>query len=252
MIHFSHKNLAILLFCLNCVGILSCQTQKNTNTENQQLNKQLNSETNSFFSDEILESDIAADKDVNCPGANDEESKDLNHPQIVRGSVVAPRIQASFGLPFIKQANAVPISGEFRVPKVKVKLMQGLDDPKVISETTTDALGRFCLKLSWNKTFDENHYIEAEIGEEKLRRLSPTQKVAIISTQSEAVFRLYKTHHTKIADKRATAINLQTIADTQVDTLNPVSAQSTIEKTVNLLIQNLEADTRVQKCLELK
>lgn len=251
MIHFNRKNLAILVIWLIGLTITACQKENSAKTDNQQLKKQLKSETNSFFSEAILESDVAADKDVICPGATPEEAGNLNHPQIVRGSVVAPRQQASFGFPFINEAHAVPIAGEFPAPKVSVKLMEGFAEPKVVSETTTDALGRFCLKLSWNATFDENHYIEAKIGDEKLRRLSPTQKVAIVSTQSEAVFRLFKQNLKNIALKRNTAINLQTIADTQVDTLNPAKAQSTIEDTVELLIQNLSADIRVQKSLGL-
>lgn len=257
MIHFRCKIFTIITVSAISLFLASCKAEKPVKTEKQQIQNQLQSETNSFFSDEVLESDPAPDNEVFCPDATTAEMNDLNHPQLVRGSVVAPRIQASFGIPFINQAHAVPIPGEFPVPGVKVKLMEGFSEPKIVSETTTDALGRFCLKLSWTNTFDGTQYLETKVGENTLRRLSPSQKVAIISTQSEAVFRLYvtnlgQTKLSKTASKRSMAINLQTIADSQVDTFKPVSAQSTIEKTVALILENLRNDQRVQESLGLK
>ncbi len=249
MTHFNCKNIAIAILFVNIAVLSSCKPQTSAPTENQQLEKQLQNETDSFFSSEILDSDNAPDEDVPCPGATEEQINDPNHPQLVRGSVVAPRIQASFGIPFIKNAHAVPIIGEYPAPNVSVKLMHNLEKPKVVSETTTDALGRFCLKLNANKTFSADHYIQAKVGEDLIRRLSPTQKVAVISAQSEAVFRIYAANRTKFSAKRSTILNLQTIADTQVDTLKPLSADSTIEKSVVLVIQNLESDPRIQKYL---
>lgn len=248
MIHFKPKTHQIIFLSFFCAFTASCQEDKPPTNASDGLKEQLNASTNSFFSEEIFDdSSQAQERDLPCPGANESQQKDLNHPQVIRGSVVAPRVHASSSFSFINRAYAVPIGGEFVVAKVKIDLVVGFKDHKVVNTTTTDALGRFCLTLPSNDLFTEQHFLEAKVGEERLRRLSPNQKNAVVSTQSEAVFRLYQSHYEKLSSglEKGRIINLQTMADTRVDTLRPLQAKSTIEETVVWILEDLKRDSRI-------
>jgi hypothetical protein len=215
-----------------------------------------------FFSGEALtEGAVELGKDfkgVPCAGAATHELYNYEHPKIVRGQVVAPQGQLAENFLWdllVPSAHAVPVGGEGLVEGATVRIARWTEGGVVTLDqpaATTDALGRFCLRLPSHLSPGPRLLLEASHDGGVLRRFLYDKADANISTATETLVRMVTSDHDPSEISRAELINLHTVAFTQLDTLSPVTllADADIERAVQTLRQTLRTSDRVRRRLD--
>ena len=231
----THLLAATLLFT-------ACQPSSEDHAETTELPAQQTSQvvfdepdSGGFFGAGLVEDATSLGSDftvVACVGATPEEQNNLEHPRVIRGQVVSPFGRIASWSPvdlLIPSAFAVPVEGENTVAEVDVQLMTLQPDgrpSKVLSKTTSDALGRFCFKLPDGADYGAMLGLVATYGDESLRAVVLSRGHGNLSLTSDVVLSLYlQKHALDLPNARARLINLHTLADSAVDLLEPVTLE---------------------------
>lgn len=216
--------------------------------------------TGAFFDPEALEegaTELGQDFTVvPCPGASDRQRWQW-HPDLIRGQVLAPQGALAFIEPtliekgadlVIPSAHAVPLEGESVVEGATVKLYR---NDELVSETTSDALGRFCL-VAENAGIElgPDWKIEATQGDVTLRRTLLDAVDANVSVQTEAVYRVV-TDNDPQADEH-TWRNVSTMSATTLDLLDPleITPATSTSEAVDKAVVRLKRDERIRSALD--
>lgn len=215
-----------------------------------------------FFSGEALtEGAVVLGDDfegVPCAGAASHEKYNYEHPKVIRGQVVAPSGQLASNALWdllVPSAHAVPVGGERLVEGATVRIARwndggvlALDEPRA----TTDALGRFCIRLPSHLSPAPTLLLEASNGRTVLRRFLYDKADANISTATETLVRLVTDVTSPSKVSRAELINLHTAAFSELDTIAPVTllADANVDAAVETLTETLKASERVKKRLD--
>jgi hypothetical protein len=191
---------------------------------------------------------------VPCKGAEDLQRWEW-HPRLVRGQVLAPggALVQNGASPLydwlIPSAHAVPLEGESVVADATVRLVQG-DSQR--HETTTDALGRFCLVVPVGEELGPAWRIEAVGADITLRRVLLDAVEADVSVQTEAVYRV-------VTDgRRAEDVsphdwrNMSTMSATVLDLTDPleITPGMSASTAVDAAVERMRGDGRIEKTLD--
>lgn len=171
----------------------------------------------------------------------------------LRGQVLAPAGRLARSTPrglsdwLVPSAHAAPLEGEMVVANVEVTLFDRTQPDTVWATTTTDAIGRYCVYLPDEVQPSVDVMIRARTGPTQLRRVVTHREATTVSLSSEALAQILEAH----ALSRDAAINLETLSDTAIDILDPVTleAESTatsVERVKSVMLNN----DRVKKLLE--
>ena len=183
-----------------------------------------------FFGDALGEEAAQLGSDfsvVPCVGATPEEQANLDHPRILRGQVVAPfgrLAQRALWDFIVPDAHAVPVGGENTVPNQEIQLVEfgSKGEPlKVLATATSDALGRYCLKLPKDVNYGVTLGLRTGSGDNQLRALVLSRGHSNISLSTEVVLALALEKGQLESNRRAWLVNLHTYADSAVDLLDP-------------------------------
>jgi hypothetical protein len=215
-----------------------------------------------FFSGEALtEGAVELGDDfegVPCAGAATHERFNYEHPKVIRGQVVAPggRLAGNFLWDLlVPSAHAVPVGGERLVEGATVRIARwtaggivALDEPRA----TTDALGRYCLRLPSHLSPGTRVLLEASNGRTILRRFLYDRADANVSTATETLVRIVTDRWQPGEVSRARLLNLHTVAFSQLDTIAPVNllVDDDVEAAIQTLTQALEESERVKEKFE--
>lgn len=199
---------------------------------------------NAFF-DETLVLEGAVELDATpCVGNGNLE---------IRGQLAAPfgrLAQRPILDLLIPSAHAAPLPDEQTVPDAPITL--GAADPTwqpaTLLSTTTDALGRFCFKISQAQLETSPPLMLKAGNQTNLRRILLDPRDANIHVASEtAVQLLQNTNIPPNKPTRAQLFNLNTLVGTNLDLLHPVrlSPQDTLEGALKITTQQCLQDPRI-------
>ena len=192
-----------------------------------------------FDQDRLLEgaidlSDEAAQ--VDCVGATEEEKALPFHPRRLMGQVLAPdgrmaKFDERWWQRLIPTAHAAPLEGELPVAEIAVRLTnvdergEPVDDG--LRETTTNIFGQWCIHLPEDVEFGPTLMVIAESDEYRLRRPVLHQNDVDIYSQPEALVQLVIEEGLLLTRLDVdTYLNLDVMAQTAVDLLQPVTVRS--------------------------
>ncbi|QDG51838.1 hypothetical protein FIV42_14125 [Persicimonas caeni] len=199
-----------------------------------------------------------ADAASTCPGATAEEAAQQYHPRILRGRVLAPGGQLAMRSPFgdwlVGSAHAAPLEGEQTVPEATVALYRvGPDGQKrgeVLRRATTDIQGEWCMKLPDGVDFGPDVMLAASADDTRLRRSLVSPVATDIYSTTEALTRLLQEREVDFTKMpKETYLNIESIADTTVDLLQPVqlAPDDNVASTVDKIGEALAKDERLDK-----
>lgn len=219
---------------------------------------------------------------ANCePGAEPREE-----PGVLRGRVLAPAARLAQGSPqgqqlttsadasrswvmrwLIRPVHAAQLEGELPVPEAIVELFAvgpaGERTGEVLAQTTTNAIGQWCLRLPQGVQAGTQMMLQARMGavgadttgagKVRLRRSLAAEFSTDIYSGSEALTQFLQEHRvdfTKIP--QATYLNMESIADTRMDLLSPVRLQPGVatQQAVGEILSALRGDERLAQKLE--
>lgn len=192
---------------------------------------------------------------VPCKGADDIQRWEW-HPRLVRGQVLAPGGALVRAHPLhplydllIPSAHAVPLEGESVVSNTTVRLAEGNTTHQ---ETTTDALGRFCLVVPEGSELGPTWRLEAEGADITLRRVLLDAVEADVSVQTEAVYRLVTDGREPGEVSRHTWRNVGTMSATTLDLTNQleITPGMSASKAVEEAVQRLREDERITNAIQ--
>lgn len=195
-----------------------------------------------------------------CAGATAEESADEYHPRILRGRVLAPsgELASRWQMPgwLVGAAHAAPLEAEQTVPQARVELYRvgpsGERSGEVLREATTDVTGEWCMKLPDGIELGADLMLAAGVGDARLRRSVVSQFSTDLYSASEALTRLLQARRVDFsAIPDETYLNMEAIADTRVDLLEPVDIEEGegVEEVVAKIRKVLAGDERLQEKL---
>lgn len=210
---------------------------------------------------------------VTCVGATEEEQSQTFHPRILRGVVLAPASALAM-VPdysrsspsetpsllerfFISKAHAAPLEGESLVMEQRVFLTRvdetGEPVGEVLLETKTTVLGEFCFRLPDDLEYGPTLMVIAESETHRLRRPLLHQNDIDIYSQPEALVRLLVEEGFLLTDLDVdTYLNLDVMAQTAVDLLNPVTVDTNagLDSLLARLDRRMREDERLMEALE--
>lgn len=186
-----------------------------------------------------------------CVGASSDELERPDHPAIIRGQVLAPAARLArpsfFPQWLVPSAHAAPLEGELPVANVRVALYrQEKGEPvgPTLIETRTNVVGAWCMRIPDGAEAGTGLILVATSIDSRLRlrRLFALPGDVDISSFSEAFVELLVEEEIDLeALPRATFLNMEVLASTAIDLLNPV----VIEEGEGLA----EAMTKIRKSL---
>lgn len=195
-----------------------------------------------FFDPEALDENsvvVGDDFDaVECAGEGDIE---------LRGQVLAPAGRLAFFPDWlVPSAHAAPLEGELVVSDVEIELYDHRNPDEIWASTRSDAVGRYCLVLPAGREPSTSTILRARAGEASLRRVVTHRQATTISISSEAVTRIILDSNLN----RQQSINLETMADTALDLLEPTAFEGeNVETAVSRVQKVMLADHRVRKAI---
>lgn len=202
------------------------------------------------------------DERVSCVGAREEEAENLFHPRMIRGVVLAPSGQWAMNSKtwwdwVVPTAHAAPLEGELPVADVVIRLMRvdAIGEPvgEAILSTEATVWGEFCFRLPDELEYGPTLMLIAEGGERRLRRPVLHQNDVDIYSQPEALVRLLVEEGFELTSLDVdTYLNLDVMAQTAVDLLNPVELRSEagLESLLARLDRTMREDERLMRALE--
>lgn len=196
-----------------------------------------------------------------CVGATPEEANAESHPRILRGLVLAPQGKLARRPNLLEHllphAHAAPLEGELPVADTRVALYMGDErgEPtgEPLTETVSDRAGQWCVRLPDETSFGPRLLLMASNGERRLRR--PVLHAADLDlySQPEALLRLIIEEGLTLDSLSiATYLNLDVMAQSAVDLLQPVQVEGTsgLESLLARLQKTMSEDPRLSEALE--
>ena len=170
----------------------------------------------------------------------------------VRGRVLAPDW-------FVERGGAPhPDAGESKGRERRELPVRGVDvsvrqrdEEAALVETTTDSKGRWCVDLSDTSTGMDLVAV-ARLDSHRLRRPVITRYGTTISVRSEALLQLVEKRTDDLSTvSPALYLNLESIASTAVDLLDPVewNSDETVSSAIDKVATHLRADRRIEEKL---
>ncbi len=194
-----------------------------------------------------------------CPGATQAQADRDYHPRVLKGRVMAPHAElaSSWTDIFVSTAHAAPLEDEQPVADATVELYridrtgEQVGDTLQTTETNTD--GEWCLGLPDGIEPGHDLMLRARGSDATLRRLAISEISTDLYTGTEAIVRLLQAREVDFhAIPEPTYLNMESVADTAVDLLEPVSldAGDDIDALVTEIQTTLTRDARFSKKLE--
>lgn len=191
-----------------------------------------------------------------CAGASADEAARPYHLRIVRGRVLAPSGELAMRSPFgdwlVPSAHAAPLEGEQPVPEASVELYRvgsaGEQEGEVLRQATTDARGEWCMKLPDGVDLGPTLMLSASSDGTRLRRSLVSPVATDVYSTTEALTRLLQERDVDFTKMpKETYLNIESIADTAVDLLDPVELEpgDNVASVVDKLGESLAKDDRL-------
>lgn len=187
-------------------------------------------------------------------------------PRVLRGQVQAPfgklaayrppapPVRSPFPDWLVDRAYGAPLEVERTIPNTPVYLYQvdarGERAGEYIAETRTDSGGNWCIRLPEGVAPAPGLMVEARGagGQARLRRSVVAPFATDTSVGNEALTRLLQANQVDFVRTAAeTLINMESIADTRMDLLDPVELRPTmtLEQAVARVQETLATDPRL-------
>lgn len=194
-----------------------------------------------------------------CAGASVDEARTERHPKVVRGVVKAPpAAQAARGPALELVASAHAFAMEFEVPvsgaPVSLRKVDASGAPRgePLVSTTTDAQGRFCVRVPDEHAIGVGLALFATTPSGPLRRVLVTRADASLDAQSEARYRVLARAGVDFERLEVPAyLNWRTVADTRLGLLGEVDQDTArpLDALLTELTAELERGERVKDAL---
>jgi hypothetical protein len=194
-----------------------------------------------------------------CPGATQQQAQRDYHPRVLRGRVLAPhaKLAESWLEAIVPTAHAAPLEDEQPVVGATVELYQidasGAQIGDVLRTTDTNEQGEWCVGLPEGIEPGTDLMLRASGDAVALRRLAATDITTDIYTGTEAIVRILKARDVDFHRiPTETYINLEAVADSAVDLLEPVELTDTddVASMVQKIRDTLVEDERFSEKLE--
>ena len=209
--------------------------------------------------DKLAESENASPAAKNCPGATQEQVQREYHPRLLRGRVLAPqaKLADSWLDVVVPSAHAAPLEDEQPVAGATVELYSidtaGERVGDVLRTTETNEKGEWCVGLPKGVDPGTDLMLRASSEQAELRRLVANDISTDIYTGTEAIIQLLEDREIDFHRIPTHAyINMEAIADTAVDLLEPVELadDDNVASMVTRIRDTLADDERFSEKLE--
>jgi hypothetical protein len=194
-----------------------------------------------------------------CPGATQHHASLDYHPRVFRGRVMAPhaKLASSWTDIFVTPAHAAPLEDEQAVAGATVELYRvdqaGEQVGDVLQSTQTNAQGEWCMGLPDGIEPSNELMLRAPGESATLRRLAISPISTDLYTGTETIVRMLEAREVDFhAIPRETYLNMESVADTAVDLLEPVELEDSddVESLVAKLRETLTEDPRFNEKLD--